>query len=78
MKKRIKLVEDWCHAHKFLSVWMFAAIGAFPDIYHGVVALGWSDELPDEAKWCLRAMAAIGIAFRLIRQEGLKDRVHES
>lgn len=72
MIARVKLVDDWCKAHKFLSVWMFAAIGAFPDIYHAVVALGWSDELPDVAKWSLRAMAAIGIAFRLIRQESLK------
>lgn len=72
MIAKIKLVEDWYNAHKFLSVWMFAAIGAFPDIYHAVVALGWSDELPEAAKWSLRAMATIGIAFRLIRQESLK------
>lgn len=71
MRKRIKLVEDWCHAHKFLSVWVFAFVSASPDIYHAIVALGWVDELPGFAKWSLRAIGVIGIVFRLVNQQKL-------
>lgn len=66
------LIDNWHKAWKMFSFWIFVAIGAFPDIYSAVVALGWSDELPDAAKWALRAMAVIGISARLIKQKSLE------
>lgn len=70
--KIMKLIDDWKRSHKLLSIWVFAAIGAFPDIYQAIVELGWSNELPEFAKWSLRVLAVIGIAFRLIKQEHAK------
>lgn len=65
---KMKLIDDWHKSWKLFSFWVFAAIGAFPDIYGAVVAMGWSEELPEAAKWTLRTMAVIGISARLIKQ----------
>lgn len=50
---------------------MFILIGFFPDLYDGVSAMGWLEELPDPAKWSIRGLASAGIAVRLIKQKKL-------
>lgn len=65
---KIKVISQWRHAWKLTSVWVFLTIGAFPDIYNAVVAAGLHDELPETAKTCLRILAVVGIALRLIKQ----------
>ena len=69
------LIAQWRHAWKLASVWVFVVIGVFPDIYNGVVAAGLHDELPEPAKNCLRVLAILGIAFRLIKQNAIAQHV---
>lgn len=64
----MKLISDWRGAWKLLSVWAFALIGAMPDFYNGLAAMGWIESIPDPAIWTIRVMAGLGIAARLIRQ----------
>lgn len=73
---KIEVIVHWRHAWKLTSVWVFVVIGAFPDIYNAVVAAGLHDELPDTAKICLRVLAVVGIALRLIKQNVDKT-IHE-
>jgi hypothetical protein len=65
------LVEDARSAWKWLSVWAFVILGAMPDIYSGVQALGWLEDkaVPPAFIWTIRIGAAIGIALRLISQK---------
>lgn len=65
---KIELINNWRHAWKLTEVWVFLIIGTFPDIYNAVVAAGIHDELPESAKVCLRVLAIMGIALRLIKQ----------
>lgn len=67
----IKPIPEWRQALKLASVLVCLFIGAFPDIYNAVAAMGWLDELPAAAKWCIRLLAVIGIAARLIKQESI-------
>jgi hypothetical protein len=69
---KIKPITEWRQALKLASVWVCLFIAAFPDIYNTVAALGWLDELPVVAKWCIRALAAAAIAARLIKQQSLQ------
>ncbi|WP_295548596.1 hypothetical protein [uncultured Pseudacidovorax sp.] len=69
---KLRPIPEWKKAAKLASVQVFAVLGLFPDIYNGIAALGWLEELPPTAKWCIRGLAAIGIAARLIRQDKLK------
>ena len=69
------LILQWRQAWKLTSVWVFLIIGALPDIYNGVVAAGLHDELPEPAKNCLRVLAILGIAFRLIKQNAIAQHV---
>ena len=69
---KIRPITEWRQALKLASVWMCILIGAFPDIYNGIAAMGWLDELPLPAKWCIRALAAAGIVARLIKQEAIQ------
>lgn len=68
----MKLIDDWKAAWKLASVWVFAAIGMFPDIYNAVAAMGWMSELPTPALWTIRALAVVGIASRIIKQQSLQ------
>lgn len=72
-ERKLQLIAEWKHAWKLTSVWVFLAIGAFPDIYNAVIAAGLHDELPDTAKACLRALAILGIALRLIKQKAVEQ-----
>ncbi len=72
---RIELVSYWKHAWKLTTVWAFIIVGAFPDIYNGVIAAGIHDQLPEQAKLWLRGMAVAGIAFRLVRQRAVEKHV---
>lgn len=69
--KRIELIEQWKHAWKMTSVWVFIIVGAFPDIYNAVVAAGLHDQLPPVAANCLRGLAIVGIGLRVIKQKAL-------
>ena len=66
----IQLIENWKHSWKLASVQVYVLIGAMPDIYNAVAALGWIDQLPGAAMWVVRGMAAMGIAARVIKQQG--------
>ena len=66
----MRLVDDARHAWRWLSVWAFIVLGAMPDIYGGIQALGWLDDksVPPVFVWTIRIGAAVGIAVRLIGQ----------
>lgn len=64
------LVDDWKRAHRMISVWVYALIGIAPDLYSGVVAMGWlqDESVPPLFVWTLRGLAVVGIAGRLLKQ----------
>lgn len=64
------IVDEWKHLWKSFSVWALLLIGAAPDIYSGVAALGWLDDegVPPAFIWTLRILAALGIAGRFVKQ----------
>ena len=66
----MQLVDDWKQAWRKFSVWAFIVLGAMPDIYSGVQALGWLDDkaVPPAFVWSIRFAAAAGLALRLIKQ----------
>lgn len=72
---RLCLISDWRDAWKLLSVWAFAFIGAMPDLYNGLAAMGWIDAMPSPAIWTIRVMAGAGILCRLVKQfnKGVED-----
>lgn len=63
-----RLIDEWRKSYKLMSIWVFSAIIAFPDIYDAIALMNWMEELPTPAKWAIRVMGAIGVAVRLIRQ----------
>ena len=66
-----QFISDLRHAWKLYSVWAFAVIGAFPDVYNGIASMGWTDEIPGTAKWVVRGLASVGIFVRIMKQQGL-------
>lgn len=64
------LVDGWRKFWKTASFWAFVLIGAAPDIYAGISAMGWLDDqgVPQTFVWSLRSMAALGIVVRFVRQ----------
>ena len=66
----MKLIDDWKQAWKLHSVQVFAVVALLPDIYNGIAAMGWLDQLPGPAMWTMRALGAIGIAARVLKQRG--------
>lgn len=67
------LIDSWRRSWRLASVQLFAVVALFPDIYDGIAALGWLDELPPEARWPLRALGALGIVARVIQQQPKKE-----
>ena len=65
---RIGLIDDAGKAYKLASVWAFVLIGAMPDIYNGIAAMGWVDQVPERFTWILRGCAAAGIVVRVLKQ----------
>ena len=65
------LIDEWKQAWRMLSVWAFALIGIAPDLYTGIIAMGWLDDanVPPSFVWTLRGLAVVGIAGRLLRQK---------
>lgn len=65
------LVDEWKHCWKMISLWMFALIGVAPDLYSGIVAMGWlqDENVPQAFVWTLRGLAVAGIAGRLLKQK---------
>lgn len=73
----MKLIDEWKTAWRLASVQLFAVVAVLPDIYNGIAAFGWLDELPGPAKWILRGLGAAGIIARVIKQgERDGDRQH--
>lgn len=66
---KLTFAEDAKRVWKLYSVWAFAAVGAFPDVYNGIASMGWADEIPSTAKWILRGLAGLGIFFRVLKQQ---------
>ena len=66
---KLELIENWRRAWKFASVQVFAFIALMPDIYNGIAALGWMDELPEPAKWVIRGLGAAGVVARVLRRK---------
>lgn len=69
MNIREIFVSDASKWWKMWSVWIFGAIGVFPDAYNTIAAMGWLNELPGPAKWIIRGMAAGGVVVRLMKQK---------
>lgn len=67
----MELIDDWKQGLRKLSVWAFIVIGAMPDIYAALQSFGWLDDkaIPPAFVWTIRALAAIGVAVRLIKQQ---------
>lgn len=65
------LVDEWKSFWKHISFYAFLIIGAAPDIYQGIAALGWLDDesIPPALKWSIRGLAAAGIVGRYVRQK---------
>lgn len=66
-------IEDIKQSWKLYSVWAYAAIGAFPDVYNGIASMGWADEIPATAKWLLRGLAGLGVFLRVMKQRSLRN-----
>ncbi|KOR44291.1 hypothetical protein ADT25_11080 [Xanthomonas oryzae] len=66
----IQLIENWHRAWKFASVQVCTGIVLLPDIYNGVAAFGWLEELPGPAKWVIRALGALGVVARIVQKKG--------
>lgn len=65
---RLGLIDDARRFYRLASVWVFFVIGSLPDIYNGIAAMGWVEQVPDTFKWVLRIAASIGIAVRVLKQ----------
>ncbi|AUJ13408.1 hypothetical protein [Xanthomonas oryzae] len=65
----IELIENWRRAWTLASVQVFAGIVLLPDLYNGVAALGWLEELPGPAKWVIRGLGALGVVARIVRKK---------
>lgn len=65
-----KLIENWRQGWKFYSVWLFALVAAFPDLYMAVVAMGWLDsaDVPKQLVWALRGLGVVGVFARFVSQ----------
>lgn len=63
---KLQLIDNWRRAWKLASVWVFGLITLFPDIYDAIAAMGWMDELPDPAKWSIRALGTLGVIARVL------------
>lgn len=64
------LIASWREGWKFYSVWALAVLGALPEIMQALIASGLltSEEMPEFAKWSVRAVAIAGIVSRFISQ----------
>ncbi|AUJ12384.1 hypothetical protein BVV20_09465 [Xanthomonas oryzae pv. oryzae] len=65
----IELIENWRRAWTLASVQVFAGIVLLPDLYNGVAALCWLEELPGPAKWVIRGLGALGVVARIVRKK---------
>ena len=63
---KLQLIDDWRKAWKLASVWVFGLVCLFPDMYDAIATMGWMDELPDPAKWSIRALGAMGVIARVL------------
>lgn len=73
----MKLIDDWKRCWSFASVQVLTLIVMLPDIYNGLAAMGWLEELPAPAKWAIRGMGALGIVARVMQRGGRDgDRQH--
>ena len=68
----MQLIENWKQCWKMASMWVYMLFMAMPDVYNAIAALGWVEQLPEPAMWTVRAMAAIGIAARIIKQKSVE------
>lgn len=65
---KIELIEDWRKAWRFATVQWSTFVLFIPDIYNGIAAMGWLDELPGSVKWLVRGIGAVGIIARVTRK----------
>ncbi|MGE6331813.1 hypothetical protein [Stenotrophomonas sp. NPDC077659] len=70
---KVELIDGWRRAWRLASVWVFSLVALFPDIYDAIAALNWMDELPDPAKWSIRALGAIGVIARVLKSRRRTD-----
>lgn len=73
------IIASWKSGYKFYSVWALAVLAALPDIMQALIAAGLmqSEEMPEVAKWIIRAVAIAGIVSRFISQAKPKGRPPE-
>lgn len=70
---KVELIDGWRRAWKLASVWVFSLVALFPDIYDAIAAMNWMDELPDPAKWSIRALGALGVITRVLKSRRPPD-----
>ncbi|HIE5511422.1 TPA: hypothetical protein ACXNQL_000622 [Stenotrophomonas maltophilia] len=70
---KVELIDGWRRAWKLASVWVFGLVCLFPDMYDAIAAMGWMDELPEPAKWSIRALGAVGVVARVLKARRRPD-----
>ncbi len=70
MFDRLKLIENWKSAYRWISVWALATLSALPIVWANLpddlkaeVPQGW-------AKWIMMLVAFGGLAGRFVDQKG--------
>jgi len=70
------LIEDWTSAWKFISMWIYAIIGAAPQLYNLAIQhnLYSADSVPLAIANFISLMAFLGSAGRVVKQQMLADK----
>lgn len=72
MKKlEVVLIEDWRKAWKMYSVWFFALLMAFPELYNAAISSGLiaQAEVPPLFSKLVTLISFMGMASRLVGQK---------
>lgn len=69
---QVKLWDILKKEVRLAKFWGYVLLGAGPEIYTALGALGVIGELPDPLKWTLRVLAAAGIAYPILKQKYAK------
>lgn len=71
---QVKLLDILKKEVRLAKFWGYVALGAGPEIYTALGALGVIGELPETLKWTLRVLAAAGIAYPILKQKYAKEK----
>lgn len=71
---QVKLLDILKKEVRLAKFWGYVALGAAPEIYTALGALGVIGDLPDPLTWTLRVLAAAGIAYPILKQKYAKEK----